>query len=159
MSLEHKKVERFQSEYLCLHCGKSWDINDAEPPACTPEPASSMRVAISGAAKAAAHTVDLLSNAFTNYGQPHRTVVAWTVEDGHETTTLLYAETMDDVLAYLPRVISPDKFVQVKRLQAMDAHGHGRTPYFELNPIKLRMAANLMSRPVLSVLKFKELQV
>ncbi|HGE7051752.1 TPA: hypothetical protein ACGCAJ_004745 [Serratia marcescens] len=34
MSLEHKSVVRMQDEYLCTYCGKSWDINDAEPPAC-----------------------------------------------------------------------------------------------------------------------------
>lgn len=34
MSLDHKSVVRMQDEYLCTYCGKSWDINDAEPPAC-----------------------------------------------------------------------------------------------------------------------------
>lgn len=158
MSLDHKRVQRFQGEYLCLHCGKSWDIHDSEPPACTDEPASSMRVACSSALKASAETVSVLSHAFSNYGQPHRAVVAWSVEDGRGNTALLYAESRDDVLSYLPRVLPRGMFVQTKRLQAMDVHGHGRTPYFELNPLKLRMASNVLRRPVISLLRFKELQ-
>lgn len=35
MSLQHKNIVRMQEEYLCTFCGKSWDVNDAEPPACT----------------------------------------------------------------------------------------------------------------------------
>lgn len=35
MSLQHKNIVRMQEEYLCTFCGKSWDVNDAEPPACS----------------------------------------------------------------------------------------------------------------------------
>lgn len=34
MSLDHKNVTRINDEYVCTHCGKSWDVNDQEPPAC-----------------------------------------------------------------------------------------------------------------------------
>jgi hypothetical protein len=37
MSLQHKNIVRMQEEYLCTFCGKSWDVNDAEPPACSVE--------------------------------------------------------------------------------------------------------------------------
>lgn len=34
MSLDHKNVTRINDEYVCTHCGKSWDVSDTEPPAC-----------------------------------------------------------------------------------------------------------------------------
>lgn len=159
MSLEHKRVQRFQGEYLCLHCGKSWDIHDAEPPACSDEPASSMRVVCSSTLRASVETASLLSQAFSNYGQPHRTVVAWSVEGADGSMALLYAETPLDVLEYLSRVLNPVHGLTYKRLKGMDDFGHGRTPYFELNPLKLRMAGNLLHREVLSLMRFKELQL
>jgi len=37
----HKKLRRYSDQCYCAECGKQWDINDPEPPACvikkTPE--------------------------------------------------------------------------------------------------------------------------
>jgi hypothetical protein len=30
----HKKPRRYSDEIHCSHCGKTWDVNDPEPPAC-----------------------------------------------------------------------------------------------------------------------------
>lgn len=38
MSLIHKQVHRINDEYLCTHCGKSWDIDDIDPPSCSEVP-------------------------------------------------------------------------------------------------------------------------
>jgi hypothetical protein len=34
---EHKAVRQYSDEYQCSHCGKTWDVNDPEPPPCTEE--------------------------------------------------------------------------------------------------------------------------
>lgn len=34
MSLQHKKLVRIGDEYCCAFCGKSWSIDDTDPPAC-----------------------------------------------------------------------------------------------------------------------------
>lgn len=34
MSLQHKKISRIGDEYSCAFCGKSWSIDDIDPPAC-----------------------------------------------------------------------------------------------------------------------------
>lgn len=35
MSLQHKKITRLGDEYSCARCGKSWAIDDQDPPTCS----------------------------------------------------------------------------------------------------------------------------
>lgn len=35
MSLQHKKVVRLGDEYSCARCGKSWSVDDQDPPSCS----------------------------------------------------------------------------------------------------------------------------
>ncbi|HAF8698879.1 TPA: hypothetical protein G8X64_004475 [Salmonella enterica] len=37
MSTGHRSPVRMQDEFICTYCGKSWDINDPEPPSCLAE--------------------------------------------------------------------------------------------------------------------------
>lgn len=32
--VHHKNAKRYNDEMFCSHCGKSWDVNDPEPPPC-----------------------------------------------------------------------------------------------------------------------------
>lgn len=31
---DHKNLRQYGDEMHCSHCGKTWDVNDPEPPAC-----------------------------------------------------------------------------------------------------------------------------
>lgn len=160
MSLEHKRIERFQNEYMCLHCGKSWDVNDLEPPSCSAEPANSMRVAVGATVKQFNESFTAIGHAFTNYGDRPVTNVAWLVTDTTDTeapATLIYADSRDAALKYITAVTRVMVGLEVSRLKAMDTHAFGMAPYFELNPLKLRVAANASRRQVIPLLKFLEI--
>lgn len=38
MNHGHTKARQFGDQMQCAACGKSWDVNDPEPPECTPAP-------------------------------------------------------------------------------------------------------------------------
>ena len=37
---EHKNARQHSDEMHCSHCGKTWDVNDPEPPECAEQSAS-----------------------------------------------------------------------------------------------------------------------
>lgn len=41
----HKKLRRYSDQNYCAECGKSWDINDTNPPACTVKKTSEQWIA------------------------------------------------------------------------------------------------------------------
>ncbi len=146
MSLEHKNVRRVQDEYMCLHCGRSWDVMDKEPPACEV------------AAQPVVHTppARVLRQCLN---APAVTNCAWLVSslsDPHGDFGLIYAEDRDSALRYAKATIGTE-LVSVQRLKAMDSDAYGRAPYFEMNPVKLRKAHNAARRPVLSLIKLRGL--
>ena len=58
MTTQHKNARQHSDQMHCSHCGKQWDVNDPEPPACTALNVSAargqlnrMRIAIRKAAK------------------------------------------------------------------------------------------------------------
>lgn len=147
MSLEHKNVRRVQDEYLCLHCGRSWDVTDKEPPEC----AVVAQVSPPGPVSSSVLRSCVRLPAVTN--------CAWLVSslsDPHGDLGLIYAEDRDSALRYAKATIGTE-LVSVQRLKAMDGDAYGRAPYFEMNPLKLRKAHNAARRPVLSLIKLRGL--
>lgn len=159
-SLDHKRIERFQDEYLCLHCGKSWSIGDTEPPSCTEEPASSMRMLIAHTGKGMVQTVAEVARSFAHVEyQSVNGNYAWLVSDTSapgSPAAVVYAETKNDATKYIEAVIGTALLLEVRHLKAMDNFAYGRAPYFELNPVKLKVASNAARCEVISLIKFRE---
>lgn len=35
MTEGHKNARQYGDQMMCSHCGKSWDVNDIDPPQCS----------------------------------------------------------------------------------------------------------------------------
>lgn len=42
--MTHKSARQYNDQMTCSHCGKSWDVNDPDPPECESVPATSTRL-------------------------------------------------------------------------------------------------------------------
>lgn len=158
MSLKHKSVHQINGEYICTHCGKSWDTNDVDPPECIQSPlqANTQRF-IRLSVDAGKTTREQHESAMLSLGWSAN--VAWLVTQGGPkggTATVVYAPSRADARKYVDRLIGAHPCVDLYRLRALDESAVGATPYFELNPEKLKRAAKAQRCVVTSFHRFKE---
>lgn len=169
MSLKHSSVHQVNGEYICTHCGKSWDTNDIDPPECEAIRASGFvhkGRSLGKTARLQAVAEQFVKN--MNAGPLTRKEiadslrsleldanVAWMVTLG-STSTVIYASSRAEANEYVQRLIGAHPGVEVYRLKAMDEFAIGSAPYFELNPDKLKRAAKAQRCEVISFHRFKE---
>lgn len=160
MSLKHKSVHQINGEYICTHCGKSWDTNDVDPPECIQSPlqaSAEQFVELAKQYEAGPITREEVSRSIRAFGLDAN--VAWLVTQGGPkggTATVVYAPSRADARKYVDRLIGAHPCVDLYRLRALDESAVGATPYFELNPEKLKRAAKAQRCVVTSFHRFKE---
>jgi len=182
MSLKHKALHQINGEFVCTHCGKSWETNDVDPPDCTPSPVQAspvqfIRLSVD-AGKTTREQFEQAARMVTQWEQrtragplTHEEVteamqsfkvdanVAWMLTQGGReggTATVIYASSRADANKYVQRLIGVHPCVELYRLKAMDEFAIGSAPYFELNPDKLKRAAKAQRCKVISFHRFKE---
>lgn len=155
MSLEHKNVIRMQDEYLCTHCGKSWDTGDVEPPACSVDPVSPTgRVMSSGTQRYRGnpqniprHTADSMRIVMAFAGEDPARAVAYAIHyNGY--ATIIYANSLSMALGFFGRTmghtLTPAQLdrIGIDRFSAMDEYCTGRFPRVEMNPNVMAAASD-----------------
>lgn len=147
MGLDHKRIDCLGDQYFCRVCGKSWDTDDRDPPACETAPTPPAFPTSSGAP--------------SGYVRGHipsmtRRKMAWTVyRPSTKRTALAYAGCDQDVTDYAAAVLAWPEDVVVRRFPQMDpAASFGRGVFFEMNPSKLATASQSAHAPIVSLKEF-----
>lgn len=169
MSLEHKSVTRINDEYVCTHCGKSWDVSDTEPPACelsrtvvAARPAYTCRYSAkteNHANRPRMETYDLSAIEQRILGAMHDCDYGAYLISYRGKATLIYANNMIECVTFYGKVTDQlhgsarptdvnDVILSIKsfdlrfeRAKSLDCYCTGRTPRVEMNPSILAKAS------------------
>lgn len=126
----HERIIRNQDELSCSHCGKTWDANDPDPPACSKDP-------------------NRLTLIPVQYVVPDESrAKAYVFHDHSGYGFLVYAPSLSAAVDFVGRTMSvmtngPEALcgLTVHTYTRMDGAAHTRTPRYELSPRVLAEAS------------------
>lgn len=179
MSLDHKNVVRMNDQFQCTHCGKSWDITDADPPNCTEVVQTARKTTASPALGApygenALWPTPSLEERFAEMARSYERgalqqadfqnlrcpLVAWLVtkQDEPARGIIVYAADRAGAVAHVESYATKQQHaavpVNARRLGAMDDGCVGTAIYTEMSPARLRKATKAARISVMTIFAF-----
>lgn len=175
MSLEHKDVVRMNDEYFCTACGKSWAVDDKDPPECDavrhqsapvrniqnlPRAAEPVFMHARSVGKTMTKEQAIKLSEEYRKSNPHiarywptplaAILQAFVVNDETmQRAMLVYAPDKNSARRYV-EAMTKRADLEIRRIGAMDQYARGLSSYCEANPLTLRIAKNTSRLNVVS---------
>lgn len=149
MSLEHKDVVRMNDEYFCTACGKSWAVDDKDPPFCGTGLARGVSPGFRTVQQIPRGIVDKMGG--REWPTPMGGILqAFIVNDETmQRALLVYAPDKNSARRYI-EAMTKRADLEIRRIGAMDQYARGLSSYCEANPLTLRIAKNTSRLNVVS---------
>lgn len=155
--IQHKRLIHQSDQTTCTHCGKTWDINDIDPPSCTVERHMSIT---KGAGKTPANVAVFGGRSPSCYSRTkpqymdetpanrpatanivgHKVYAFAVVYQPMTIATMVYATSIESAASFFYnsfKGVHPEnvlKVITVERMTAADGFGAGTITRLELNP-------------------------
>lgn len=158
MSLVHKSIVRMNDEFLCATCGRSWDINDDEPPECdakprTPQPRPVTRNPHWGREEMA-EIKRIEEEIIITPKCP-----AYLVSTNGVHGVMLYAPDAASAIDFMTRItMRPMIGAKAYHIAFMDEYSTGRWPRVEVNPVVIGAARSRAAVPGIPVIPITIIQ-